>query len=65
MTDRRPFRLQERPGWLLLSFERTQRMLSWSISRPGFQDAHQVAWVQVRNSDLTPGSMPTRSCTAA
>ncbi|MFO1129737.1 MAG: adenosylcobinamide amidohydrolase [Rhodospirillales bacterium] len=55
MTDRRPFRLQERPGWLLLSFERTQRMLSWSISRPGFQDAHQVAWVQVRNSDLTPG----------
>ncbi|MFO1153909.1 MAG: adenosylcobinamide amidohydrolase [Rhodospirillales bacterium] len=49
-----PFSVEERPGWLLLSFEQTQRMLSWALSRPGFQDADQIAWVQVRNSDLTP-----------
>ncbi len=48
------FHLHEAPGWLLLSFEQTQRMLSWSISLPGFQNATQIAWLQVRNNDLPP-----------
>ncbi len=39
---------------MLLSFTRMQRMVSWSISHPGFRDADQIAWLQVRNSDLTP-----------
>ena len=50
---RAAFSIREEPSWLLLSFERPQRAVSWSISRPGFQDADQIAWLQVRNSDLT------------
>jgi Uncharacterized conserved protein len=46
--------VQREPGWLLLTFKQPQRMLSWSITRPGFQNADQIAWVQVRNSDLPP-----------
>ena len=48
------FCVQRKPGWLLLSFKQTQRMLSWSISHPGFQNADQIGWLQVRNSDLPP-----------
>jgi len=48
------FCVHQEPGWLLLNFTRRQRMVSWSISHPGFRDADQIALVQVRNSDLTP-----------
>ena len=40
--------------WLVAEFEIEQRMLSWSITHPGFCDNDRVAWLEVRNSDLTP-----------
>lgn len=40
--------------WLVAEFETQQRMLSWSITHPGFCDNDRVAWLEVRNSDLTP-----------
>ena len=30
--------------WLVATFPASQRMLSWSINRPGFVDAHRHAW---------------------
>ncbi len=33
-------------------------MLSWSITRPGFQKARDVVWLQVRNCDLPEGVDP-------
>lgn len=37
---------------LLLRFAGPQRMLSWSISRPGFTEASSVAWLEVSDADL-------------
>lgn len=42
----------DRP-FLVARFARDQRMVSWSINRPGFTTARTVAWLEVRNSDLT------------
>lgn len=36
-------------------------MLSWSITRPGFQVARRVAWREVRNADLPPSEDPATS----
>lgn len=33
-------------------------MLSWSLTRPGFQVAQKVAWLEVRNADLPPAEDP-------
>jgi adenosylcobinamide amidohydrolase len=33
-------------------------MLSWSLTKPGFQDASRVAWLEVRNADLPPSVDP-------
>lgn len=38
--------------WLTARFVRQQRMLSWALARPGFQDADQVAWLEVEDADL-------------
>ncbi|VUX45970.1 conserved hypothetical protein [Candidatus Defluviicoccus seviourii] len=46
------FTVCSEPGWLVAAFDRPQRLLSWSINRPGFQQARRVAWTQVRDSDL-------------
>ncbi|WP_417781944.1 adenosylcobinamide amidohydrolase [Terasakiella pusilla] len=40
--------------WLVAEFETEQRMLSWSITHPGFCENKRVAWLEVRNSDLSP-----------
>lgn len=40
--------------WLLAEFETPQRMLSWSITHPGFCVNDRVAWLEVRNDDLNP-----------
>jgi adenosylcobinamide amidohydrolase len=40
--------------WLLAEFEAPQRMLSWSITHPGFCINDRVAWLEVRNDDLNP-----------
>ncbi|GLK57680.1 adenosylcobinamide amidohydrolase [Methylopila capsulata] len=38
--------------WLAARFVRPQRMLSWALARPGFQTAHEVAWLEVEDVDL-------------
>lgn len=43
---------------LVARFAQPQRMVSWSINRPGFVVADTVAWLEVRNSDLTPEADP-------
>jgi adenosylcobinamide amidohydrolase len=40
------------------TFPDEQTMLSWSLNRPGFQQARQVAWLEVRNADLPLGVDP-------
>ena len=44
----------EKP-WLIAEFSELQRMLSWSITHPGFSKANRVAWLEVSNSDLFAG----------
>lgn len=43
------------PPWLVVRFASPQRMASWSPSRPGLVDAQTVAWLEVRDSDLSEG----------
>ncbi len=43
-----------RAPWLVAEFETQQRMLSWSITHPGFCLNDRVAWLEVRNADLNP-----------
>ncbi|MEM1276594.1 MAG: adenosylcobinamide amidohydrolase [Pseudomonadota bacterium] len=38
--------------WLIASFDRPLRALSWSLNRPGFVLATRVVWREVRNADL-------------
>jgi len=46
------FQIQcERP-WLVVRFSSTQRIVSWSLNRPGLVDASTVAWLEVRDSDF-------------
>ncbi|MEM9138959.1 MAG: adenosylcobinamide amidohydrolase [Pseudomonadota bacterium] len=42
------------PPWLLSEFDRSMRVLSWSLNRPGFVMADRVVWREVRNADLPP-----------
>jgi len=49
-----PFSITVEPRLLLASFSTPQKMLSWSINRPGFQIASHVAWLEVRNAELSP-----------
>ncbi|MGE0024374.1 MAG: hypothetical protein AB7S70_12170, partial [Hyphomicrobium sp.] len=56
-----PFQLSCRPPHLVASFPAPQRMLSWSLTKPGFQVADRVAWREVRNADLPPTEDPCAS----
>jgi adenosylcobinamide amidohydrolase len=53
-----PFAISCRAPFLTATFEHPQAMLSWSLTKPGFQSATQVAWLEVRNRDLPPGHDP-------
>jgi adenosylcobinamide amidohydrolase len=55
---RLPFALSCRAPFLVASFAAPQAMLSWSLTRPGFQTARQVAWLEVRNKDLPADGDP-------
>lgn len=46
------------PPWLIARFERRQRMISWSLNRPGIVEADTVAWLQVSDADLPIGEDP-------
>lgn len=50
-----PFALSHKQRLLLANFHEPQHMLSWSLTRPGFQIARQVAWVEIRDADLPAG----------
>lgn len=47
-----PFQLSQKPRVLLATFSEPQQMLSWSLTKPGFQVASQVAWIEIRDADL-------------
>ncbi|MFG1361137.1 adenosylcobinamide amidohydrolase [Xanthobacter pseudotagetidis] len=52
------FEVDFRRPLLVARFSAPQRMLSWSISRPGFVTAHAVAMLEVRDGDLAPDVDP-------
>lgn len=45
-------------AWLIARFATPQRTLSWAIVGGGFHEAETVAWLEVRNKDLTPTTDP-------
>lgn len=53
-----PFVIDLARPLLALRFAGAQRMLSWSVSRPGFVDADAIAWLEVRDADLPVGRDP-------
>lgn len=57
-ASRLPFALSCRAPFLIASFDAPQSMLSWSLTKPGFRVAREVAWLEVRNADLPPGADP-------
>lgn len=60
-ASRLPFALSCRAPFLIASFDAPQSMLSWSLTKPGFRDAREVAWLEVRNADLPPSVDPVTS----
>jgi adenosylcobinamide amidohydrolase len=52
MTE--PFSIILAQPFLIASFAEPQRVLSWSMLRPGLQQTQRVAWLEVRNADLPP-----------
>lgn len=47
-----PFSIALDPPFIIVTFTEPQRVLSWSMSRPGFQITRRIAWLEVRNCDL-------------
>lgn len=58
ITEENPFLVTCARPWLVARFNAPQRMLSWSLTRPGFEQADTVAWLEVRNADLGPDTCP-------
>jgi adenosylcobinamide amidohydrolase len=52
------WRLRHEHPWLVASFPEPLRILSWSLTRPGFVVAGRVVWREVRNDDLPPDLDP-------
>jgi len=46
------FDIECRPPWLIARFATRQRIMSWSLNRPGMVEADTVAWLQVCDADL-------------
>lgn len=53
-----PFRIARRERLLVASFPEPQSMLSWCVNRPGFVQAHDVAFVEVHEAELPAGAAP-------
>ena len=49
----RAFTVIHDPPWLVARFAEPQRVISWSLNRPGVQVVDKVAWLQVSNVDLS------------
>lgn len=50
--SRPPFDIECTRPWLVAQFSQAQRMVSWSLNRPGFVEASKVVWRQVGSDDL-------------
>lgn len=46
------FSIALNPPFIVVSFAADQRVLSWSMLRPGLQLVRRVAWLEVRDADL-------------
>jgi adenosylcobinamide amidohydrolase len=56
--DARRLTVTERPGWLVVSFDRPVRACSWAVVGGGIVEVQHVAWLEVRNADLGPDVDP-------
>lgn len=52
------FEIECSTPWLVARFPVPQRMVSWSLNRPGLVEAETVAWLEVRDADLPIGVDP-------
>jgi adenosylcobinamide amidohydrolase len=41
--------------WLTVDLGQRMQILSWALNRPGFVEASQIVWREVRNADLPQG----------
>lgn len=57
-VQRLPFDVALSPPFLVASFQAPLHCLSWSLTRPGFVTAREIAWLEVRNQDLPLGIDP-------
>lgn len=46
--------IEARP-WLTVDLGQRMQVLSWALNRPGFVEADQIVWREVRNADLPQG----------
>lgn len=53
-----PFALDCAPPFLVIRFDDIHRTLGWSIAKPGFQRVREIAWLEVRDADLSPAIDP-------
>mgnify|MGYP000981835674 CR=1 FL=1 len=53
-----PLTIECEPPFLIVRLPTTCLTLGWSLSRPGFAETSTVAWLEVRNADLTPDVDP-------
>lgn len=53
-----PFILLCEPPLLIVRFDAPQQTLGWCMTHPGFSEARQFVWLEVRNKDLSPGVDP-------
>ncbi|MBS0521283.1 MAG: adenosylcobinamide amidohydrolase [Proteobacteria bacterium] len=49
-----PYTVEQAPEYLAVRFPEAQRTLGWTLLHPGFALVDTVAWIEVRNADLTP-----------
>lgn len=54
------FEISCRRPWLVAQFHEPQWMVSWSLNRPGFVEADQVAWLEVSGADIRDVEHPAK-----
>lgn len=47
-----PFELNCAPPLLVIRFEAPQKILGWSLTKPGFAATREIVWFEVRDGDL-------------
>lgn len=54
------FEIACRRPWLIAQFSEPQRMVSWSLNRPGIVEADRVAWLEVTGADIRDVEDPAK-----